>query len=528
MDARLRSPLERLGGRDSGEGRALDLPHGTEVVTRVERVMGERRVARGAIGRVMKTHEDALDVAIVGVGTIRYGKDEVDARRVGQAAFARRRQLAWDALSPTIVVEAVVGSRAWGLAHAGSDEDRRGVFALPFAWTSGIVAPPEDLVSADGSSTYWSVGKCVLQALRADPNTLETLFVESVTARDPIGQMVIDARDAFVSKEIYGTFGRYAMAQLRRERFTGCLEVSAKDGPRRRLWWSEGQVVGGASASAGESVLGRLSARGLIDAGHLELAGRWSSGDPRRDVERLAQAGWIKPQEAQEALREPVRRIVERVAERESLAWSLHPGERAPVAIELGVPLAALIAGGVRGGRTREQLRAAVPDEVRPRLSFAGPEALAAELRWPEAAAIAGRFDGQARVDELIAAAIADEEELRGLVHVLGLLGHLAPPVEDVAASLVALDRRRVRERLRLARETDYFALLGLPRDATRAEVLRAHADLTATFREALEPASRVELAEELAELYAALDEARDVLTDEALHSAYLAQLGEP
>ncbi len=228
MDARLRSPLERLGGRDSGEGRALDLPHGTEVVTRVERVMGERRVARGAIGRVMKTHEDALDVAIVGVGTIRYGKDEVDARRVGQAAFARRRQLAWDALSPTIVVEAVVGSRAWGLAHAGSDEDRRGVFALPFAWTSGIVAPPEDLVSADGSSTYWSVGKCVLQALRADPNTLETLFVESVTARDPIGQMVIDARDAFVSKEIYGTFGRYAMAQLRR------LEQSARLHAHRR------------------------------------------------------------------------------------------------------------------------------------------------------------------------------------------------------------------------------------------------------------------------------------------------------
>lgn len=322
--------------------------------------------------------------------------------------------------------------------------------------------------------------------------------------------------------------GASVLAQLRRERFTGCLEVRAEDGPRRRLWWSEGQVVGGASASAGESVLGRLSARGLIDAGHLELAGRWSSGDARRDVERLVQAGWIKPQEAQEALREPVRRIVERVAERASVAWSLHPGERAPVAIELGVPLAALIAGGVRRGRTREQLRAAVPDEVRPRLSFAGPEALAAELRWPEAAAIAGRFDGQVRVDELIATAIADEEELRGLVHVLGLLGHLAPPVEDVAASLVALDRRRVRERLRLARETDYFALLGLPRDATRAEVLRAHADLTATFREALEAASRVELAEELAELHAALDEARDVLTDEALHSAYLAQLGEP
>ena len=94
--------------------------------------------------------------------------------------------------------------------------------------------------------------------------------------------------------------------------------------------------------------------------------------------------------------------------------------------------------------------------------------------------------------------------------------------------------------RLGFDRVADHFAATGravtvkdfrrtvMKRDATRAEVLRAHADLTATFREALEPASRVELAEELAELYAALDEARDVLTDEALHSAYLAQLGEP
>ena len=322
--------------------------------------------------------------------------------------------------------------------------------------------------------------------------------------------------------------GATLLARLRRERFSGCVQAIADGGPARRLWWSEGQVIGGASASAAESVLGRLSARGLLDAGHLELVHRWSTGDPRRDVERLAQAGWIKPQEAQEALREPVRRIVERIAESGAVVWALHPGARPTVAVELGVPLAALIAGGVRGGASRGSLHAAVPDELRPRLAFAGPEALAAELRWPGAAAIAGRFDGRTSVGALVAAAVADEDEIRGLVRVLGLLGHLAPPVEDAEASLVALDRRRVRERLRLARETDYFALLGLPREATRAEVLRAHADLSATFGEALEPASRVELAEELEELRAALDEAREVLTDEALHSAYLAQLGEP
>ncbi len=320
--------------------------------------------------------------------------------------------------------------------------------------------------------------------------------------------------------------GAALLAQLRRERFTGCLEAGVADGPQRRLWWSEGQVVGGASPVASESMLGRLVARGLIDGEQRELAVRWSSGDLRRDAERLAQAGWLKPQEAQEALREPVRRLVERFAEAPTLAWALYPGERPATPVELGVPLAALIAGGIRRGGRLAALRVAAPDLLRPRLSFVGPEALAAELRWPAAAAIAGRFDGRASVGELIAAGIADERDIRGLVYVLALLGHLAPALEDEAAGLVALDRRRVRERLRLARETDYFGLLGLTRDATRDEVLRAHADLSATFGEGLEPASRLELAEELAELQAALDEARDVLTDEALHSAYLAREG--
>ena len=50
------------------------------------------------------------------------------------------------------------------------------VFVLPLAWTTGLAEPPLDLVSLDGSQTYWEVGKAIRQALRADPNTLEMLF----------------------------------------------------------------------------------------------------------------------------------------------------------------------------------------------------------------------------------------------------------------------------------------------------------------------------------------------------------------
>jgi predicted nucleotidyltransferase len=209
MDLRLRN-LEQL------DARAVALPHGTEVVTRVDRILGERRVPQGAIGRVTKIDGDHVDVTIVGVGVVRYARSELSPRRVGQVLFAHRRADAWAALRPCLVLDTMVGSRAWGLADEGSDEDHRGVFALPFSWTQGLVAPPEDLVSADGSETYWAAGKAIRQALRADPNTLEMLFVPGAKALDPIGEWILAERDAFVSIEIYGTFGRYALGQLRR------------------------------------------------------------------------------------------------------------------------------------------------------------------------------------------------------------------------------------------------------------------------------------------------------------------------
>jgi RNA repair pathway DNA polymerase beta family len=206
----------RLRGLSHLDPRAVPLPNGTEVTTRVDRVLGERRVPQGAVGRVVAAGPEGLDVLIVGVGVVRYLRDELCPRKLGQVRHAARRSAAWDALIPCTVIEAVVGSRAWGLAGEGSDIDRRGIFALPFPWTSGLAEPPRDLVSADGSASYWEVEKAIRQALRADPNTLELLFVPTVAARDPIGAWILEARDAFVSSAIYGSFGRYALSQLKR------------------------------------------------------------------------------------------------------------------------------------------------------------------------------------------------------------------------------------------------------------------------------------------------------------------------
>jgi hypothetical protein len=112
MDLRIRE----LGALDP---LAVPLPNGTEVTTRVDRVLSaDRRVPQGAIGRVVAQQGGELDVMIVGVGVLRYARSELVPRKIGQVRYARWRAGAWEALRRCTVIEATVGSRAWGLVVA--------------------------------------------------------------------------------------------------------------------------------------------------------------------------------------------------------------------------------------------------------------------------------------------------------------------------------------------------------------------------------------------------------------------------
>jgi hypothetical protein len=205
----------RLGGLADLDPSAVPLPLGTEVTTRVDRLVDGEIRAQGATGRVAALDGEHVVVAFIDGKRGTYLRAEVTPRKLGVARYAQRRAAAWDQLRPCVVVETLVGSRAWGVAEAGSDEDARGIFVLPMPWTTGLVDPPLDLVSVDGSETYWEIGKAIRQALRADPNTLEMLFAEPRVV-DPIGEPFVAMREGFLSVEIYGAFGRYALSQLDR------------------------------------------------------------------------------------------------------------------------------------------------------------------------------------------------------------------------------------------------------------------------------------------------------------------------
>ncbi len=110
-------------------------------------------------------------------------------------------------------------------------------------------------------------------------------------------------------------------------------------------------------------------------------------------------------------------------------------------------------------------------------------------------------------------------------VRAIGEPRHASPPPAP-AAGPDSLDedavRARVRARLQLVDEGDYFALLGVPRSATSYEVRRAFVDL----RRAFEPARILtpqiaDLDEDVRKIAIVLDEAYDILRDNARRERY-------
>ncbi|MCH9683772.1 MAG: hypothetical protein K0V04_20235 [Deltaproteobacteria bacterium] len=304
----------------------------------------------------------------------------------------------------------------------------------------------------------------------------------------------------------------------------------------KHLGWSGGQVVQADSNVVHDQLVHGLLRRGLLTREQYEPAAALVAEAPETAGPRLVEAGMLKPAELPRVLREHLVRIVGSTFAWPEGTWTLDPtahyGDPAP-----GLPtVATLLAAGVRARMDGARLLAllggldrhpVVAPEVR-----AGASALAEalELTPPEEGFIL-RLDGGTSLRQLMADLPAEQAELLGLVYTLQVQGHLRLADHGTVAAEVdpaALDVARIRDRLHMSREADYFEVLGLSHDAERVEVRRAHAQLHETFADdSLEPAVRESMQGQVQELRDLLDEARDVLDDDGLRSAYLAHLEE-
>jgi len=88
-------------------------------------------------------------------------------------------------LDQYVIYRCVVGSRAYGLDHAESDIDRRGIYLPPADMHWSLYGIPQQLENNETDECYWELQKFLTLALKANPNLLEVLYSPMIVCTTP-------------------------------------------------------------------------------------------------------------------------------------------------------------------------------------------------------------------------------------------------------------------------------------------------------------------------------------------------------
>jgi hypothetical protein len=256
---------------------------------------------------------------------------------------------------------------------------------------------------------------------------------------------------------------------------------------------------------------------------------------PRRIGAHLVNEGFIKPHELFEAVRGHLGEVVLGVFEWEEGAYRYVP-ERAEEddRVVLDIDPRALIAEGVRRKYLMPRLMSLIgaPSSLLAPVPNASIDLDALGLRSGERK-IVRLLDGTRSIEDLVfSTGLSAQQVYQALaalvavkyaeVRVRGIEG----VVDNGTSASDTIDRQRIQEKLEHVRKLDYFQILGVPQIATPYEIDRAYERVMHEFQaHRFSEAVRRELAEQLTEIEYVLEDARQILRDDALRDAYARHL---
>lgn len=196
---------------------------GTQVVTLVDipGAAGLVLYPRGTVGVVVKAptdREHSYRVRFLDVFEAPFKRGEVrmlaqyKEGEIGDAA----QTVAHADLYQRVFYRCVIGSQAYGLADAGSDVDRRGVYLPPAELYWSLHGVPEQVENERTQEAYWEVQKFLVLALKANPNVLECLYTPLVEKATPLAEELLAMRSIFLSRLVYQTYNGYVMSQFKK------------------------------------------------------------------------------------------------------------------------------------------------------------------------------------------------------------------------------------------------------------------------------------------------------------------------
>lgn len=198
----------------------LNLSIGTQVVTQIEfrNAQGELICPVGAVGVIVAAPTTATGLYIVRLPDgreVTFGRQELSIRKHYQRAPVGLERTGPD-LYQFIIYRCIVGSRAYGLDHEGSDTDRRGIYLPPADLHWSLAGVPEQLENIAAEECYWELQKFINLALKANPNILECLYTPLVEETTPLAEELLAMRPIFLSKMVYQTYNGYVMSQFKK------------------------------------------------------------------------------------------------------------------------------------------------------------------------------------------------------------------------------------------------------------------------------------------------------------------------
>jgi hypothetical protein len=325
-----------------------------------------------------------------------------------------------------------------------------------------------------------------------------------------------------------------ALASAIARRVTGTLCYESKEGVRRAVL-REGDLVTAASGVDDESLIAFLVARGDLPRERLQhLAGRFATFG-RHAGAALVAHGYLRQDQLWNVLRAHAEWILARALLITEGSATIEPD---PPGRLRGEPS---VFGGSTGAEVLVEVvrRVVAPEDAIGRLGGGasrigdGPNgALLTECALGSAEVqILERGRGQT-IDESLET--SRETDMASVLYALSLLGVIeivrsieGPRTDDASrADVDALDegaiRDRVRARMALVDEGDYFAVLGVSKSATSYEIRRAFLEL----RRAFDPARLLtvpvaDLAPDVRKIIIVLEEAYDILRDAARRERY-------
>ena len=119
-----------------------------------------------------------------------------------------------------VIYTVITGSQAYGTATAASDEDIKGIFAIPAKHYLSLNHPPNQVSDERNDVVYYSLYRFMALLLAANPNLLELLYTptECIKKHTSTIQLLLEQRAHFVTLKCVDTHVGYAIAQVKKAR----------------------------------------------------------------------------------------------------------------------------------------------------------------------------------------------------------------------------------------------------------------------------------------------------------------------